>query len=368
MKLAVLPIDQEYNQEMLDILLDSPMESDGLTLCLDRTPDIFAIPTLFFNQYRAYGFFIDDHLKGFAMICRKSLYINGKPREIGYLANMYVLPEARKRGWLYKASEPLFREVLEQVGFGFATTVKGNLHTEPMIGRRIEKFPLIPHSRMIRDLVIKNILITFRKRSHATYSTRRATEQDIPAISLLLDEEYKTRLFGPVSDEKELRKTIAARPGFSVSDYYVAEKDDRIVGVCSAWDISMIRNIRVMAYRKKFRWFKIFYSVAAPFFGFPALPKPGEAFREVTLNDYAVEERDPAILEALLRRIYIDCRKKGYNMIQIASFQGDPLLKATRNFLSQPLGSRIIIGSSDPDFVEKEGIDCSRPYIDIALT
>jgi hypothetical protein len=64
----------------------------------------------------------------------------------------------------------------------------------------------------------------------------------------------------------------------------------------------------------------------------------------------------------------MDCRKKGYNMIQIASFEGDPLLSATRNFISQPLKSRIIIGTLDPDLIVNEGIDCSRPFIDIALT
>lgn len=368
MKLSVLPIGPEYNQEMLDILLDSPMESDGLSLCLDRSPDIFAIPALFFEQHKAFGFFIGDRLAGFAMICRKNLYVNGLPREIGYLANMYVRPDGRKRGWLYKASEPLFREVLEEVGFGFATTVKGNRNTEPMIGRRIQKFPFIPHSVIIKDLIIKNILITFRKRSKSHYLIRQATDSDIPEIARLLDDEYRNRLFGPVMKEAELRKTIATRPGFSISDYYLAEKDDRVIGVCSAWDLSQIRNVRVMAYRGQYRLIKVFYGIVAPLLGFPPLPKPGEAFREITLNDFAVENHDPSILEALLCRIYIDYRKKGYNLIQIASFTGDPLLGATRKFFSQPLFSRIIIGSSDPDLVEKEGIDCSRPYIDIALT
>jgi hypothetical protein len=123
-----------------------------------------------------------------------------------------------------------------------------------------------------------------------------------------------------------------------------------------------------MAYRKKYRIVKFLYSMVAPLFGFPALPKPGDAFREITLNDFAVENRNPEILEALLTQIYIDCRKKGYNMIQIASFDGDPLLNATSKFFSQPVKSRIIIGSADPDLVEREQIDCSRPFIDIALT
>jgi hypothetical protein len=368
MKLSILPVGEEYNQQMLDILLDSPMETDGLTLCFDRSPDIFSVPALFFREFKAFGFFLDDRLVGYAMICRKNVYVNGLPREIGYLANLYVRPEARKRGWLYKASESLFREALEEVGFGFALTVKGNRNTETMIGRRIMKFPWIPHSAITSDLEVKNILITFQKRVKHPYRIRRASEKDIPAIAALLDREYQTRLFGTICTEAELEKIITARPGFHVSDYYLAETDGRIVGVCSAWDISKLRKVRVMAYRGKYRWVRFLYGIVAPLFRFPPLPLPGEAFREITLNDYAVENRDPLILEALLIRIYRDYRKMGYNMLQIASYTGDPLLSATRRFYSQPVFSRIILGSGDPDLIDKEGIDCSRPYIDIALT
>jgi GNAT superfamily N-acetyltransferase len=368
MKLNVLPIGPEHNEEMLEILRDSPMESDGLTLCLDRSPDIFAVPRLFFDTFNAYGFFMDDRLAGFAMICRKKLYVNGIPREIGYLANLYVRPEARKKGWLYKASEPLFKQVMEEIGFGYATTVKGNRNTEPMVGRRIRKFPFIPHSKTIIDLEIKNILITFKKKQDKKYSVRRATENDIPEISRLLDSEYKSRLFGPISTPGDIERLLSKRPGFTISDYYLAELQGRVVGVCSAWDNSNIRNIRVLAYRGVFRLVKATHSLAAPLLGFPALPKPGAAFREIQMNDFAVEDRNPDILRALILRIYADYRKKGYNMLQIASYQGDPLLSATRGFITQPLFSRIIIGAADPDLVTREEIDCTRPFIDIALT
>ncbi len=368
MALSVRRIGEEYNQQMLDILLSSPMDSDGLSVCLDRSPDMLAVPKLFFDSFKCFGFFMNDRLVGYSMVCRKRLYVNGVPREIGYLANMYVLPEARKLGWLYKASEPLFREVLEEAGLGYATTLLGNKRTETLIGRRIPKFPFIPHSKPIGVNCIYNILITFNKRQHASWLVRRATGEDIPEIARLLDDEYRSRLFAPVMTEKNLRKTIERRPDFSFSDYFVAVKDGLIVGTCSAWDISAIRKLRVMSYRKQFRVIKFAYGIVAPILGFPKLPAPGEVFREIVINDFAVEDRNPEILKALLIHIYQEYRKKGYNMIQIGSYDKDPILSAVRGFFSQPLYSHIIFGSADPDLIEKEGIDCSRPYLDIALT
>ena len=368
MALSVREIGDEYNEQMLSILLNSPMESDGLSVCLDRSPDMLAVPKLFFESFRAFGFFMDERLIGYAMVCRKKLYVNGIPREIGYLANMYVLPEGRKKGWLYRASEPLFREVLEEAGLGYATTMKGNRKTEPMIGRRIEKFPFIPHSKIIGVNCIHNILITFRRREVSGYRVRRATESDIGEISRLLDAEYRNRLFGPVMTEENLLKTIARRPGFSISDYFVAEKDGKIVGTCSAWDISAIRKLRVMAYRKEYRAIKLAYGLVAPVLGFPALPEPGDTFREMVINDFGVEGRSPEILRALVTHLYILCRERGYNMLMIGSDERDPILAATRGFVKQPLRSHVIFGSKDPELIDKEGINCSLPYLDIALT
>jgi hypothetical protein len=190
----------------------------------------------------------------------------------------------------------------------------------------------------------------------------------VTRIAELLDAEYKPRLFGPIMDPEHLVKTIESRPGFSVSDYFVALDGDRIVGVCSAWDINQIRKLRVMGYRKQYRWVKLGYGLVAPIFGFPRLPKPGDPFREIVINDHAVENRNPKILKALITEIYREYRNRGYNMVQIGSYQGDPVMEAARGFFSQPLCSHVIFGSGEEDVIGKEGIDCTRAFLDIALT
>jgi len=379
MALSVRQIGKEYNDEMLRILLESPTESDGLSLCLDRSPDIFAVPRLFFKDFKAYGFFMDEQLVGYGMICQKELYVNGKKTLVGYFANLYVKKEARKLGWLYKASQPLFEEISKVTDIGFASTVKGNKATESMIGRRISKFPLMPHSEFVGMQVVHNLLITFRKRHKANKShrtegighklvIRRGKDEDISRIAELLDGEYRNRLFGAVMDEDHLRELIEIRPDFGVENYWLAEIDKRIVGVCSAWDIRSIRQVRIMAYRKKFKWVYGIYSLLGPVLGFPKLPQPGEPFREIIVNDFATKNRNPVIFEALLRQVYNDARKQGYNMIEVGSYVGDPMLNAVKPFFTQNVYSHTIVGTSSADYIDKGQIDISQPYVDIALT
>ncbi|MBT3243816.1 MAG: hypothetical protein HN352_11720 [Bacteroidetes bacterium] len=373
MSLIVKQIGPEYNEEMLAILLESPMESDGLSLCLDRSPDIFIVPRLFFKGYKAYGFFMNDQLVGYGMICQKELYVNGKKTLVGYFANLYVKKEARKLGWLYKAAQPLFEEIGKLTDIGFASTVKGNKATESMIGRRISKFPLMPHSESVGLQVVHNLIITFRKRLRTKGTgqnlvIRRGRGVDIAKIAELLDKEYRTRLFGVVMDEQNLRELIDTRPDFGIENYWVAERDGIIVGVCSAWDIRSIRQVRIMAYRKKFKWVYMIYSYLRPLFGFPMLPKPGDPFKEIIVNDFACENRDPTIFEALLRTVYKQARKEGYNMVEVGSYYGDPMLKAVKPFFTQEVYSHTIVGTSSEEYLEENHVDVSCPYIDIALT
>ncbi len=368
MALSVRPVGPEQNEEMLRILLDAPMESEGLTLVLDRTPDIFTVPRHFFEAYKAYGFYMDDAMVGFGMICEKELYVNGQPRKTGYFANLYVKREARKMGWLYRASAPFFDDITQRVSIGYATTVKGNRATETMIGRRIPKFPLMPYTFSAGLHRTHNILITFAKKQRSKLHIRRAGDADLHAIAALLDSEYCNRLFGPVYTPEKLEQTIRSRPGFSISDYWVAENGERMVGVCSAWDIGSFRRIRVLAYRKSYRIIYRLYRLLGPLLGFPALPKPGEPFRELVVNDFATENRDPEILRALLVAVYGEARRRGYNMIQVGSYEGDPMLGAARRFFCQPLISNVVVGTTTEDLTEKEGIDLMRPFVDIALT
>lgn len=372
MGLVVKEIGKEYNDQMLRILLESPMVASGLSMCLDRSPDMFTVPELFFHSYKAYGFFKDDQLVGFGMIGEKELYVNGFPKTVGYFMNLYVKKEARKLGWLYRAAEPLFGEIAEKTDLGFATTVQGNRATERMIGRRISKFPMMPYSASIGLQVIENILITFPKRPKTQdlrpkLDLRRGKTEDLRKIAGLLDGEYRGRLFGPVVDEDKLSRLIDARPGFDISDYWVAFSEGRMVGVCSAWDISSFRKVRVTEYRKKFKWIYLIYKFFRPIMGFPELPAPGEPFREIIVNDFAVENRDPKILECLLRAVYKDAHKRRYNMIQIGSYSGDPILKAVKPFISTSLYSHVVMGSSSPELIKEGRINTTRPYVDIAL-
>jgi hypothetical protein len=79
-----------------------------------------------------------------------------------------------------------------------------------------------------------------------------------------------------------------------------------------------------------------------------------------------VENRDPHILQALLRQIYRDYREKKYHMLIFGCSGDDPLMAATRPFLSQSLISNIYLFSKSSQVVEQFP-QPSLPFMDMTL-
>lgn len=112
------------------------------------------------------------------------------------------------------------------------------------------------------------------------------------------------------------------------------------------YDVLLKKN-RVLKYGFKMKAIRLFYNIAARLFGSSKLPKLGDAFRDITIAEYAVKNRDPEILEALLRYIYNQYRKEGYHSIIMGASTNDPMLKATDIFWSKQVCSNVILGAID---------------------
>nr|WP_321411744.1 hypothetical protein [uncultured Carboxylicivirga sp.] len=360
-KYTVAPLDRSYNQQMLDILKSCPIKSGGFEICFDREPDVFKLADLKYNPVKYIGFFKDEKLVGFILMGYHQAYINGNAREVYHFTDYYVMKEARSKGFFYKASELVFKDAV----VGYAIIMQGNNDALSHVSRRHKKFLYVPFSKITGTLDVRNILVTFKKKESLKYDIRKATEKDIPAIIELLKTEYSNRLFGQCVDESTFRANLDKKPGLTIENYYLAEKDNKVVGVCAAWDTGSFKQTRVLKLSLNLRMTRFVYFVLAYWFGFPTLPNKGNCFKEVYLTDYAVKDRNPDIMKALLVRIYNEYRNKKYNSVIFGSSEDDPLLKATQGFFKQSVKSHIILSVADEKILNETKVNL--PYIDIAM-
>lgn len=200
------------------------------------------------------------------------------------------------------------------------------------------------NSGVVGQLSMNTLFLLNPIKQSLLYTVRRANRGDIDVIVRLLKEEYQKRLLSPAISRDILIQQLKRRPKFRIDNYFIALKEDKPVGVCSAWDMTPIKKNRILAYSAGLTIGRRVYNIAATLAGAAPLPVTGEAFKDVTIADYAVKNRDPIIMEALLRYIGGRYRKKNYHSLIFGSDINDPLLKAASPFLSREIRSNVVLG------------------------
>jgi hypothetical protein len=360
-------IGRERNEDMLRILEESPVVTRDLTVGFERRPDVFALSELFSEQVACVGFVRGEELYGFAMPAFRKLYVNGEPRRVMYFGNVHVKREARGRDFVCRVSDYLAKKGGDRPDLGYALVMSGNRAAETFIGRRKPGFPDLPYSRVVGTFCAWNIPVTLPKKESWEYRVRRAGAADVNAIVALLEAELRPRLFAPVIDRRTFLEDISRRPGCALSDYYVAERWGKIVGTCAAWDMGRLKQIRIFRYGQKLEFARRLYAVLARLAGSAPMPRRGGILRTVTVTDCAVRGRDPAVLEALLRKIYRDVRERRYHMLIVGGCRRDPLLAATEKFIARSVVSHIVLFANNPALLADGRIDATLPYVDPAM-
>ena len=355
-------LDESFNQEMLSILEGSPVTTNGLSLYFDKTPDIFEISRFKYSESTHLGFFINGSLKGFGSLGYYNALVQGNVEKVFTFYNFYLLPEARGKQIPLQAMKTFFFNAEGKANFGISITMKGNRSAESYIGRKTESW--MPATKVIDELVVKSILFAFPKKNETSYTVRNARMADIPTIVQLLNAEHTQRDFGFIFNENTFQSVMQNRQ-IEIEQYFVAmDRTGSIKGVCLAWDCNSFRRTKVLSFSLKFYPSLLFYKTLEKIFPLAAFPKKGESFRELTLTDYAVMNRDPEIMHALLSEIYRRHHNRKYHFMNWASCGSDPLLKAANGFWYHNINSHIIFTSMDPVFYNRE---IRLPYVDIAF-
>mgnify|MGYP001058902043 CR=1 FL=1 len=362
----IKPIDRNYNQEMLQILQSSPITTRDLTLYFDRQPSIFKMADIKYRPHHYHGLFLQDQLKGFGMIGYHQAMVNRNQEMVFHIKDFYVAPEARGNGFVYRVAENLFRETYQQASIGYAIVMRGNKNSLHFVGRKNPAYPFFPHTRIVNQLDVRNMLLLLPLMKKPGFKIRPATSDDIPVMVSLLNAEHRMRLFGNCYEETGFQDYLKIRPGLNIQNYYLAfDKNGRCVGVCAAWDCSSIKQTRVMSYGKQFLPARLLYNSLATLFKKPLLPSASQFFKEFFVTDYAVAERNPAIMNSLLRFIYREYLDKGYQNMIWGSSLHDPLLQASAGFFHQRLISNIVLVATEVNLMEESAIENHLPYIDL---
>ena len=327
---------REDNAPLLELFNAVPMQGE-LVLATQRSPDFFR---LYDMQRATVEPWVHDSargLDGLGTVFVREGWLDGRPARVGYLGDLRTRFSARRERGVARFYGPLLQDVARRLGVEtFLTAVMAsNAAALQALVRRRERRVAQPTYTLVRRFSAVSVHFTRRRApprarasspaSSPAYHVRPAVPEDVPALEALLDADHRARPFGYRYDQGELRHRLAHWPGRSVDGCYLAfDGRGELVGCTSVWDPSAVKRYRVLGYRGSMRWVKRGYDAWATLLRAPRLPAPGEDFRAFYLCDTSIRGEDPAILRALVERVYVDHQTRGYHFFHSDKPAPDP--------------------------------------------
>src|SRR6056297_647777 len=154
-------LGEEWNEKLLDIARESPVESSGIHIMFDRSPNIFTIPILTSQKYRCGGLFKKGELFGYAIATYQKRYIDDQRlADVMYLGNMHVSKKGRMTGFFYRVSDFFFGGLPNEVEYYYAYIMQKNEAALKLVDRRHPRFPNAPFAKIVGQISMINIFLT----------------------------------------------------------------------------------------------------------------------------------------------------------------------------------------------------------------
>jgi hypothetical protein len=302
------------------------------------------------------------------MGCRsiRSMYVDGKGMEFGYLSGLRSLPEGREAGTLARGYQFL-RELHgdRRVPAYISTIVEDNAEAIGLLTSGRAGLPrYLDYGRYVTFAIH---MTGFRRHADLPgLEIHSGGEIALGEIARFLNEEGRTRQFFPVVSVADFGTDLFR--AFSPQDFLVATRGSKVVGTLAAWDQSSFKQVRVCGYRPGLSFLRPFLNVALRLASHTTMPAPGEMLKILQGAFGCVQEDDPAVLRALLGRLCRERADAGYHFFTLGFHERDPLRTAPTGLPAFRYASRMYL------VCWEDGLDFCRslgsgriPHLEVAM-
>jgi hypothetical protein len=337
------PADDE---DLRRVLSSTPMEG-RIRVAFAREPSYFAAAAVDGKQVQV-GVCRDKAIgrvvgMGSRAVSRR--YVNGRPRPVGYLSGLRLLPEYRGQGRLLARGYQFLRQLhADNAARFYLTTISED--NEPAMriltsgraglpiyqpwGRYITLVMNAQHKRGISGC-------------NGDVDCRPATTEDCSLILEFLRAHGPMRQFFPVFEKSDLFTSRGMLKGLRPDDITLALRNDELVGTLAAWDQREFKQTIVCGYAGWLGVARPLYNVGALLSGRPILPQSGSALDAVVAAIPVVRGDDSAVFETLLRQQLRRLAAGDARRLLLGLHEDDPLLLTARRYAARQYVTRLYI-------------------------
>jgi hypothetical protein len=289
-------------------------------------------------------------------------YVNGQLRNLGYLADLRL--DKRYRAGLLVGRAYQYLKHLHQDGLAeiYVTVIAERNRTalKTIASGRAG----IPPYRNLGLIQTPGINLLRRKPplTH-DFEVVRGSADLLPEIVACLNRNHQRRQFAPHYEVE--RFTVGLR-GFKVEDFYVALRQNAVIGVVGKWDQSSFKQTVVTAYHGKTRLLRPAYNFVSALAGGPSYPPAGAQVRFFYTSFIAIDNDDIAVFRGLLRELYNNHVGSGYEYFLVGLHERDPLGAVLEDFYLTPFSARLFAVHFADGAKSFDSLNNAVPYVEIA--
>lgn len=245
----------------------------------------------------------------------RSLYVNGIPRQIGYLFGLRARPEYVRATTVLHRGYDLMRKLQAASGrlpfFSVTSILEENFYAQRLLEK---KRPFMPSY----DFLCPYTVFAFgpagprRGRVRTARGVQRririASEADLPRLVSFLAAYGEGHQFFPV-----LRQEWFGKPPFSSlrpENFLIWEEGGTLLAAGALWDQRAYRQYLVTGYRGLLRLMRPLSFLLSPW-GLPPLPRRGAELQYLMLGLLAVRGDEPGLFDDFLDELLVEFRMRG---------------------------------------------------------
>lgn len=361
--------EENDESELRDILKSNPLcVTREICMAFQKNPNFFyaskigsRLTQVIIVKYRR-----NSKIAGLGVRSIISTYINGKVCNIGYLGNLRAVSNYRNPTLLSRGHRYL--KTLHQdkkVPIYITTILEGNIYAKNLLTSQRAGLPAYYDFGTYHCVSIS--LLGKKKKISGDFEIKRGSTKKLDEILECMQRNGSQKQFYPFYTKEDFISNDGILRDFRIEDFYIALKNDKVVGVIAKWDQTSFKQAIVTAYKGKIKILKPFYNLTAKVLRCSPLPKPNSQLHYFYVCFIAIDYNDLQIFKELLKAIYNDTLDAGYSCFLVGLHSKDPLLEAMREYHYITCKSRLyVVCWQDGEFFLKI-LDDRIPYLEISM-
>jgi len=364
-RFAITLAERGDDAELRALLRDNPMNG-SMQVTFEREPDFFAACAIR-GSFHQVGVGRDSNSGRIVGLGTRSIadaFVNGRSVHFGWLSDLRLEP-AHRGGTLVARGYRFLRQLHGDGRVELYGTVifHDNQTALRTIATGRASLPAYHDLGVIHCPGIN--LRRAKPLVDADCEILRGRRDMLPEIVDCLNRNNARKQFAPVHDVESFSRQTRWKD-FQLSDFYVACRSGKVIGVVGRWDQSAFKQTRVISYAGGLRWLVPAANVLHALVGTPSFPAPGEHVPYFYVSFIAVDRDDVTVFRALLRQLYNDSIRSPFRYAILGLHERDPLLPALEEYSRTPFAGRLFCACFADGERAFRSLDGRVPYVEAA--